>query len=291
MRVGIVTALALVAAIAASSCVENEVTFLVEHMKVQPSPPNCVSSTGDEVAASGYIDLSIAKDFFGYFYVSNHAMIREEYANLRAETDGIVIDGMEVYVVSYDGALIGGSEYYEYERFIPPESSDIVPGVVMPVSVVAELRDSYSCATPMEWWQSDVQPFFTDDGILNTNETIELPTVEWFDTIYGKVRFLGHTQGGSEVETPEFSFLIEPCCNCLINWMNCIDPCEAFCGDPDDSETCHVGASTGGDWEKEAVDCREIMQFPGAAWETTVYDIFGTPSTLTQTCEDCTGTS
>ncbi|MBW2276772.1 MAG: hypothetical protein JRF63_04725, partial [Deltaproteobacteria bacterium] len=173
----------------------------------------------------------------------------------------------------------------------PPESSDIVPGVVMPVSVVAELRDSYDCLTPQEWWSANVVPVFAGDGVLTTDEAIELPIPEWFDTLYGKVRFLGHTQGGSEVETPEFSFLIETCCNCLINWMNCFGPCETFCVDPEDNETCHEGSSTGGDWEKEAVDCREIMQYNGAAWEAVVYDTLGNPSIVTQTCSDCSGTS
>jgi len=284
------TALALVTAMAVGSCVDNEVTFFVEHMKVHPSPPNCVSSTGDEVAASGYIDLSIAKDFSGYFYVTNHSMIREEYDNLRAETDGIFIEGMEVYVVAYTGELVGGSEYYEYERYLPPESSDIVPGIVMPAAVVAELRNSYECPDPQQWWQSSVAPLFSD-GVLSIDEAIELPSAEWFDTLYGKVRFLGHTQGGSEVETQEFSFMIEPCCNCMVNWMNCLTPCDAFCTEAESNETCSDGASTGGDWEKEAVDCREIMSYSGAVWETTVVDIFGNTSIITETCDDCTGTN
>jgi hypothetical protein len=290
MRVGLVTALALVISISVGSCVDNEVTLLVEHMKVMPSPPSCISSTGDEKAASGRIDLSIATGFMGYFYVSNHAMIREEYDNLRAETDGVIIDGMEVYVVSFDGALIGGSEYYEFELFIPPESSDIVPAIVMPASVTEELRVAYDCQTPEEWWYANVGPSLIGDFTLTHEEQdqIALPEPEYYDALYGKVRFLGHTQGGSELETPEFSFLIEPCCNCLIDWTNCYTICGMFCEEPEDNETCHDGASTGGDWDKEAVDCREITNNPNVYWEVTVIDM-GVETEEIYDCDDCTG--
>ena len=112
MRVGISTALALVIAFVAGSCVDNEVTFFIEHMKVQPKPPGCTTNTGDEIAASGLVDLATATSFGGWYYVTNHAMIREEYDNLRAETDGIFVDGMEAYVTTTLGTMIGSSEYY-----------------------------------------------------------------------------------------------------------------------------------------------------------------------------------
>jgi hypothetical protein len=291
MRVGLVTALALVISIAVSGCVDNEVTLLVEHMKVHPSPPSCVSSTGDEKAASGTIDLAIATGFNGYFYLTNHAMIREEYDNLRAETDGVIIDGMDVYVVSPDGTLIGDSEYYEFELFIPPESSDIVPAVIIPAEVTEELRLAYDCQSPGDWWYENVYPVVYNDSTMTLEESeqqIALPQPEWYDLMYGKVRFLGHTQGGSELRTPEFSFLIEPCCNCLVNWINCSSFCGMFCEEAEANETCYDGATTGGDWEKEAVDCREIFPRLPVWYETIVVDNMGNETPTTLGCDDCT---
>jgi hypothetical protein len=285
MRVGLGTALALMVVASVGSCVDNEVTFYIEHMKVHPSPPSCVSSTGDEVAASGTVDLALAGGFFGYYYVTNHAMIREEYDNLRAETDGIIVDGMEVSVVDAEtGASVGDpvSEYYEYERFIPPESSDIVPAVVMSQSVTERLREIYDCPSAVSWVENEYLEYLDDDHWDPTP-----PTREYFGAVYSKVRFIGHTQGGKDLETPEFSFLIDLCCNCLFDYANCLSGCGAFCETPEEAETCYIGATTGGAIDDIVYDCRNISNGLTESW--TGPDQYG--NDVLQVCADCVGAS
>jgi hypothetical protein len=280
MRVGILSAVALVIAFAAVSCVDNDVTFFVEHMKVQPKPPGCTTNTGDEVAASGLVDLATATSFGGWYYVTNHAMIREEYDNLRAETDGVIVDGMEAYVTTTSGALIGGSEYYEFEMYVPPESSTVLPALAIPNTVVIGLAQEYGC--PSMWDLSVVDSLET--AILNGTLNDQL-VFEWYDAVYSRVRFIGHTQGGSEVETPEFTFMVNLCCNCLTDWSSCSDPCYAFCNEPEDTPFCQPGVANGADTIE---DCSSFFYAPGATWMGE--DIYGQPEL--QGCDiTCTGTS
>jgi hypothetical protein len=279
MRMGIVAAQALVLALTVGSCVDNEVSFFVEHMKVQPSPPGCVTSTGDEKAATGLIDLATATSYAGWYYVTNHAMLREEYDNLRAETDGIIVDGMEVYVVDAEGgSLIGGSQYYEFESYIPPESSDVIPAIAIPSEVVASLAQEYDCPS---MWDLNVKQGLAqsiEDGTLGTTLV-----QAYYPAVYSKVRFVGHTQGGSEVETPEFSFMINLCCNCLTAWTACADPCYAFCSEPAESSFCQPGVGSGTD---SIEDCASYFYTPGAQWWGV--DMYGNPEL--QGCDlTCTG--
>jgi hypothetical protein len=262
-------------------CVENEITLFVEHMKVQPKPPTCVSNTGDEKAAEGVIDLAIAHSFAGYYYVTNAAMIREEYDNLRAETDGVFIEGMEVYVLpTAGGGPIGGSEYYEYQMYIPPQSSDIVPAVVIPNAIVEQLREENGCSAAFSY---DPEGMFVDGEMADAfwNGI----TAEYYDSVYAVVRFLGHTAGGSDLTTPEYSFLITPCCNCLVNWTCCTMPCDAFCSDPDESTTCNPGVLAGnGTLEEVSYDCRNIYHGALASWG----DSDDPDGGVDWTCENCT---
>lgn len=234
----------------ATSCVDNEVTFYVEHMKVQPDAPTCVSSAGDDSASSGLIDLAIANSYSGYYYVTNAAMEREAYDSLRAETDGIFVEGAEVYVVDGEGgATIGGSEYYLFNQFIAAETSDIVPAVTVPPAVVEELATQYGCRRAWSYTGTEIYQ------ALEEGASQWPPPSEYYGFIYAVVRFVGHTQGGTEVMTQEYSFLIDLCCNCLIDWNLCNNLCDANCGDPDDAAMCHpgVGSGSGSLW-----DCRDI---------------------------------
>jgi len=286
MRITTAALVVLASGLLLCGCVDNEVTLFVEHMKVQPKPPTCVSNTGDEKAAEGVIDLAVAQSFGGYYYVTNAAMIREEYDNLRAETDGVFIEGMEVYVVSTGGGMVGSSEYYEYQMYIPPQSSDIVPAIAMPHSVVQELADGYGCNRADSYDPAEM--FEISGGVLGpTEDFVSGIQTEYYDSVYAVVRFLGHTGGGSDLTTPEYSFLITPCCNCLVNWSNCSTPCNTFCSEPEDITSCNVGVLSGnGTISELAVDCRAIYHGSLGSWEEPYYD-----STETVTCDTCTETT
>lgn len=263
---GVITATALLAALlAAAACVDNEESFYIEHVKVVAAPPGCESNSGDAKAASGLMDLALAESYFTYYYVTNGTMVRKEHDNLRAEANGVLIDGMEVYVVSTDGGLVGGSEYYEFQMYLAPDSSDIAPGYVIPAAVVQTLADGLGC-TPAADLAMDVfgpgtsgvpeleSGFFQD--ILDAIE-------EDAGSVYSVVRFLGHTQGGNELETNEYSFLVQLCCNCLVNWQNCATGYGAFCEEPDEYESCNPGVISGGGDE---VDCRLFTYGLATTW-------------------------
>jgi hypothetical protein len=281
MRIATAALVLVSTGLALAGCVENEQTLFVEHMKIQPKPPSCVSNTGDEKAAEGLIDLAIAHSFGGYYYVTNAAMVREEYDNLRAETDGVFIEGMEVYVVGTSGGIYGSSEYYEYQMYIPPESSDIVPAIAVPNSVVQELASGYGCNRADSYVPAEMFVAGTD-ALEMAEDYWGGITVEYYDSVYAVVRFLGHTGGGSDLETPEYSFLITPCCNCLVDWSCCTSPCDAFCGEPDELSSCNPGVLAGnGTLEEVSYDCRNIYRGALGSWDDPAY-------ALPVSCETCT---
>jgi hypothetical protein len=219
-------------------------------MKVQPEAPTCSSSAGDDKASSGTIDLAIASSYAGYYYVTNAAMEREANDNLRAETDGVFVEGAEVYVSAGEGGgMIGGSEYYLFNQFIGPESSDIVAAVAIPPTVVEELATQYGCTRAWSYGADDIY------GAIEGAEAAWPPASEYYGYVYAVVRFIGHTQGGSEVMTQEYSFMINLCCNCLVEWNNCLTLCDAYCGDADDPTMCQPGVANG---SGEGWDCRDI---------------------------------
>ena len=108
-----ITVMALSIVLVILGCVDNDVTFFVEHVKVQPEAPQCSTSAGDDFAPSGLVDLGVASSFFNYYYVTNAAMLREDYDNIRAETDGIMV---EVHPDPRN-ALSDGQQSLDFKQF------------------------------------------------------------------------------------------------------------------------------------------------------------------------------
>ncbi len=263
---GVLTATALlVALLAAAACVENEQSFYIEHVKVLAEPPGCESSSGDAKAAGALLDLALADSYFSYYYVTNGTMIREEHDNLRAESDGILIDSMEVYVLSVEGELVGGSEQYEFQMYLAPDSSDIAPGYVIPAEVVQTLADGLNCTPAADLAMDVFGPTATGYPELASGffQDILDAIDEDAGAVYSVVRFLGHTQGGNDVETNEYSFLVQLCCNCMINWQNCATGYGAYCEDPTEYQTCNPGVVSGSSTE---VDCRLFTYGLASNW-------------------------
>jgi len=226
-------------------CKENEQSFYVEHIKMQPSPPDCTVGVGDEYSSAAHIDLAVANEYLAFYLVTNGTMVRKDYDNLDNETDGIIIDGMETFTVTASGGqLVGSTEYFEFENFIPPESSEVIPAIVISASTLETLRTAYGC-----------QPVVN----VSANTVIQngVPASSYISSVYSHVRFIGHTQGNIDVETPEFSYLIELCCNCHVNWEPCRSKCEFYCEDYEKPETCNLGVKAGNGSD---VDCRYLLK-------------------------------
>ncbi len=273
----VLTAMTLSAGLIAAGCVDNEQSLYIEHIKMQPDPPACEVNSGDARAASGVLDLAIAWSYSGWYYVTNGTMAREENENLRAESDGIFIEGAEVFVTGAGGSTVGATEYFEFQHYIPPESSDVVAAVTVPASVVAGLADELGCQRVENF---DMEEYLQTEGMT-------LPRTEYYSAIYSNVRFLGHTQSAVyDVESQVYSFLIQPCCNCLMDWSNCTTGCSAFCEDPDDIPVCNAGTANGVNSEV-LHDCRMYTHNEDASW--TEYDIYGNEQTMD--CSQCGGSS
>lgn len=247
---GTVIALALAAAIA--GCKENEETFYIEHMKSMPEPPDCEVSAGDPETAGVMLDMAAgpAFDFYGYFLVKNALVARQNYDNLIAESNGIFVDGSEVILTLPGGGSAGGSEYRSVEKYIPPETSDVVPGITIPATAMDSLRGELGCQSAADTATQLASAIYSGGEVV-------APGTEMYGGGYGTIQFVGHTQGDVEVDTPEFTFAVQLCCNCSINWDACVaNPCNAFCVEGENA-SCALGVN-------DSVSC--------SYWMSQLYD-------------------
>jgi hypothetical protein len=219
------TAIALLLAAALAGCKENEETFYVEHMKSMPEPPDCEVSAGDPETYGITLDVATTPrfDFYNYFLLTNALVSRENYDNLVSESNGIVVDGSEVVVTLPGGGSAGASEYRSVEAYVPPETSDVVPGITIPESLFDSLEGAFGCQSAEDTAAQMTAAIFSGGEVT-------YPGPELFGAGYGTIQFVGHTQGDVEVQTPEFTYAVNFCCNCSIDWKPCADnPCNAFC--------------------------------------------------------------
>jgi len=251
------TALALALSLSLGGCKDNEQSFYIEHMKVLPDPPECKVSTGDAVLPEIIVDLALAGygDFFAWFQVTNGMMAREDYDNLKAESNGIFVDGAES-ALSIGDSPAGGEET-DVNMYIEPESSSILPGILLTAQGFADLAAANGCL-PVSEQGTAVRADLADGNLDNP------PTSEILGTGYGRVRFVGHTQGGIDVETNPFTFAVSLCCNCYVNWSEVADPCSGFCQEVSEYTTCAWGVNSG----NNLFPAHNVTLSPGAEWDT-----------------------
>lgn len=246
-----------VLALVLGSCVDNEISFFVEHAKKQPEAPSCTWSPSDDFAASGTLDLAFSGIYNQGFLVQNQLMIREDYDNLKAETNGIFIEGYEVSVRLSSNEAVGGTETADIEFYVEPESVGVVPVTVLSRTTVDALAEGVNCLrlSRANYPADSVYPGYTD---VNGEP---IPREAGF--AYINVRFFGRTNGGLDVETPEFTFGISLCCGCLVNWSNCSVRCERYCEEPEEDKMCNNGVGNG----DSQYDCRWLYEDPDATWD------------------------
>jgi hypothetical protein len=233
-----VTGIALLGIVAAG-CIDNDTSFFVEHAKMQPDAPECTVAKGDGFAATGVLDLFFRNPYTSFYLVHNELMVKEDYGNLKSEVNGIIVDGMEVHVRGLDGVLWGENIYYEFENFVEPEDTQVLAAISVNSAVVDRLAGDLGC--PRVDRDPPVPPSFAPI---------------YYGMVYSEVRFLGHTNGGLDVETPWFTFPIELCCGCLVEWANCSENAEyeTYCIEPEAHGMCVPGVGNGG----ALFDCRTL---------------------------------
>jgi hypothetical protein len=257
------SALALLLAASLAGCKDNEESFYIEHMKKIADPPDCKYSNGDPAISTITVDLSLrqAGDFFGFFQVTNALMAREDYDNLKAESNGIFVDGSEA-VVTVGDESVGGSTFSGATYFINAETTDVMPSIAIGSSVFGDLAAEFSC------------PYIDDmlgEMVMNLLATGETGLPAGYSDLLGSgyvtVRLLGHSQGGIEVETNQFTVAANFCCGCMVDLSTCASPCGMFCEEPEQNpETCQWGIDSWGltctgaaynlsaDWENDEPD-------------------------------------
>ncbi len=276
----------LVIGLGTAACVDNEISFFIEHAKTQPEAPACTWSPSDDFSTTGLIDLAFSSSYPQGFLVQNQLMSREDYDNLIAETNGIFVEGYEVSVrLASTNEAIGGTEAADVEIYVEPESVGIIPVIVLSDSVVDDLADAVGCL-PLN------SRNYPDETVYSSGTDIN---GEWISRDLGfanaQVRFLGHTNGGLDVETPEFTFGIYLCCGCLVNWNNCSDRCQRYCGEPDENKMCTLGVANG----ESQFDCRNLYSDPNAVWDDLSNENCVETNELGEevprscTCADCAG--
>ncbi|MBN2803495.1 MAG: hypothetical protein JXR91_10395 [Deltaproteobacteria bacterium] len=226
-------ALALISAIIAMGCVDNEESFYIEHAKSVPSD-SCEFNTGDPFSPTFSINLFSTINPGTAFLVTNALMKQEDQGTLKNESNGIMIDGFELYTLIPGQGAVGGTEYFKYNQYIAPDSSDIVIGDLMSSTVITTLKSSFGCHTysPNEIKEAILYPNDSGNKNVRHNLTVgdngnlaNLPEV-----MTAVVKFLGHTQGGKNLETQEFSVRLFMACGAYGGWDPCFDNgCTAFC--------------------------------------------------------------
>ena len=250
----------LVVGLAALSCEPNEISFFVKHVKAMPTPPACSYSVSDESSPGIVVDLSLRTGVTNAFLLKNALLAREDYDNLRAESNGIFAEGYEVAVnIAATNESVGGSKRYIQEYYLPPQTEDLMLAYTIPPDVVGQLADSLGCLE----LNSDNYPENTVYGRGTDVNGAEIS--RGLGTAYSTIRFFGHTQGSTDVETQDFSFPIELCCGCVVNWSNCVSLCDRYCGSPVSIKSCNPAVLNG----TERLDCRLLYNNPDATWQTS----------------------
>ena len=269
----------LVIGVLTGSCHDNETSFFIEHAKSQPEPPDCVVGESDPKTGGAQLDLTLGYNIGTSFLVRNQLVAREDYDNLKAESNGIFIDAADVSLRSGNNQSLGSTRIAA-DDYVDPESTLLAGSILITGTQGFELAQRYSCL-----------PLNSQNYPLGSHRDVNgNPVPRWLGSVQAVVRFLGHTNGDVEVETPPFIFHVELCCGCNVNWMRCVTSCDAQCTEPDEEHgMCNLGVSTG----DSEYDCRLIYYNPAATWEPARHerdicvDDFGLSRPCT--CADCSG--
>ena len=248
------------------SCVENEISFFVEHVKVQPKTPACAYSESDEVAADGTLDLIFGNGFSNGYQLRNQLMSREDYDNLKAENGGLFIDSYEVSLrTAATNQELGFSQRLPREYHMEPESTDVIVAEVLPPDIAWQLAEENHCL-PLRQVNYPPENLFPTDPTLYSTDADGNLVPRTIGVVNSRIQFFGHSQGGDSLETQVYTFPITLCCGCLVEWGLCKDPCERYCTeykDLDEPKMCVPGVANGDD----LYDCREKYLNTSMVWE------------------------
>lgn len=187
-------AVASILALATSTCADNNTSVYVEAV-LALTPPSCevTADPGAPQLLRGVLDVAFLRSYEAAVLVANQLTPRGEKDQLRTETQGIQLRGAEVELTTADGAAL--------EEFSVPAG-----GFVHPSDSQAP---GYGTAVVTMIPPSRGQALF---DALSGGRRGDIRTV------IASVRVFGETSGGVEVTSGAFSFPIDVCFGCLIEF-------------------------------------------------------------------------
>ena len=212
----------LFAGLALSALAGCEEKLTVETAIAPPAPPACDPLSPRADAEVIPVDLSRVLIPRVDFQVTN------EYAH-----KAIHVDGYELYTLIPGMGAVGGTEYIELTSTIDGGKSRTLTAAVMSESTVNMLQNAFGCM-PM----NDAALDDLGRSIMAGDDTLLPSLEEGWETMpaqmYAIIVFLGHTAHGKNVQSEEFSLLLETRCGPSSGWAECFDdPCFALCdGNP-----------------------------------------------------------
>jgi hypothetical protein len=244
------------------SCVDNDISFFIEHVKIHPKSPACTYNESDDVEFHGTLDVVFGNSYTNGYLVRNQLMSREDYDNLKAETNGVLVDSYDVVLRTLEtNEEIGVSDRLPSELYIPPESSDVVITEVLTPPIVSEIAASTGCLR----LNRENYPEETMFEVGTRTDSNGLPVPRELGTVNASLKFYGHSQGGKDVKTQRFTFPIRLCCGCLVKWSLCDELCGRYCtetADIEDHKMCVLGVANG----EGQFDCRDIYRDLNRVW-------------------------
>jgi hypothetical protein len=188
---------ALVVAVGSvTGCTEEETGFFIQG-NVQITAPACVAraESGATLVGTGLLDVALKLDYEASLLVGNQLTPRGDKANLRTETQIATIAGAEVQLFRDTGEL-------DIEFTVPAS------GVISP---------NGSEAPGFAVVFATLLPASTGDEISGEFEQ-EGAGRGAVKTRIARVKVFGETIGGLEIESSEFSYVIQVCRGCLVDF-------------------------------------------------------------------------
>jgi hypothetical protein len=181
-------------------CAENRASFFVEMIKVPTG--ECVVESNEEgmYRTAGTLDLAFSGEYLLTPLMANQLSERGDSDSLVAETNGILVEGANIRI--WQGGRPQGSAFYS---FYQPASSYVPP---------QDVTASVFVALPEQATTALILYRFPEYGSIADIPVTQLAGYQDLVTI--GVRMLGTTNGGLELETPEFFFTVHLCYGCLV---------------------------------------------------------------------------
>jgi len=204
--------LALGTAIASSSCVDNESSLFVYGV-MEITSTQCLAKPDASAVfiPEGTLDRAFADGYQAALLVGSHLTQRGSRDKLRTETSRLSITGAHMTLYGTNGSVI---EFDTPATGLVNPSSGTDPGLA---AVFARLVR-----------QKDLESLGEDGQMI------------------ARIKILGSTLGGQEIESGVFDFPITLCTGCLVAYpADALDPtsgkCDAVTDTGDDSAICFFG--------------------------------------------------